>query len=114
MPDVREVLKALSPEDRTLWDQCRNNMRSVYLNAHNAIVGIAGWNTSDDALLDLIDIKLALLFDRAGKLNTVEEIVSKEDAKPIEESIEKADDDMKTKLQNSASDASKMLAEWGK
>lgn len=113
MPDIREVLKALSPEDRTLWDQCRNSMRSVYLNAHNSIIGIAGWKSEDDAFLDLIDIRLALLFDRAGKLNTVEEIVSKEDAKKIETSIEKAEDDMKAKQQNGASDATKMLQTWG-
>ncbi len=113
VPDIREIIKALSPEDRTLWDQCRNNMRSVYLNAHNSTIGIAGWKSEDDAFLDLIDIRLALLFDRSGKLNTVNEIVSKEDAKPIEASIEKADDDMKIKQQNEASDASKLLQTWG-
>lgn len=96
MPDIREVLKALSPEDKTLWSQVRNNMRSVYLNAHNSIVGIAAWDQTDDAFIDLIDIKLALLFDRGGRLDTTTDIVGTEH-KEIEQDIYTAEDKMKAK-----------------
>lgn len=108
MPNIREIIKALSPEDRTLWQRCRNNMRSVYLNAHNSTVGMPAWNHDDDAFLDFIDIKLATLFDRAGRLDAIKEIIG--DSKEIENNLEKADDAMKEKAQIIMSDASKMMA----
>lgn len=112
MADIREILKALGPEDKTLWQQCRTNMRSVYLNAHNSTVGIAGWRTDDDAFLDLIDIKLVTLFERAGRLESIKDVIGAEDAKTIEANIEKADDDIKSKPKIVPSDASKLLS-WG-
>src|ERR1051326_8148996 len=90
MLDIREILKTLSPEDKTVWEQTRMEMRRAYLNAHNGIVGIAAWDKHDDAFMDLIDIKIAVLFDRAGKIEAVKEIVKAEDAAPIEEQINEA------------------------
>lgn len=113
MPDIREVLKALGPEDKTLWQQCRTSMRSVYLNAHNSTVGVAGWDKDDDAFLDLIDIRLALLFDRSGRLETTKEIVHKDDGKQTEKDLEVADDKMKAKQEINQSDATKLLAVVG-
>lgn len=111
MPDIREILKALSSEDRTLWQQCRNNMRSVYLNAHNSTVGMPAWNHDDDAFLDFIDIKLATLFDRAGRLDAIKEIIG--DSKTIENDLEKADDAMKAKPKVELSSGHKLLATIG-
>lgn len=111
MPDIREVLKALSPEDKTLWTQCRSNMRSVYLNAHNNVIGMSGWSAEDDAFLDLIDIRLALLFDRSGKLDTVKDIIGAEH-KEIEQNIHTADDQMKAKPVIEKTAASKALDGW--
>lgn len=107
MPDIREIIKALLPEDRTLWQQCRNNMRSVYLNAHNSTVGMPAWNHDDDAFLDLIDIKLATLFDRSGRLIATKEIIG--DSKTIEDDLEKADDAMKEKPSAQKSEATKLM-----
>ncbi len=70
MPDIREILNALDPDDRALWSEHRTTMRRAFLTAHNATVGIGKWNANDDAFADLIDIQLALLFDRAGRMDT--------------------------------------------
>jgi len=97
MPDIREILKALGPEDKTLWQQCVTAYAQSNLNAHNSTIGVAGWSHDDDAFLDLIDIKLATLFERSGRLESTKDIIGVEDAKAIEASIEKADDDIKIK-----------------
>lgn len=109
MPDIREILQALSPEDKTLWQQCRNNMRSVYLNAHNSTIGMAGWSVEDDAFLDLVDIKLAILFDRSGRLAAIKDIIGKQEAEAIGKSIEAAEDEMKKKSNVEPSAATEML-----
>ena len=90
MLDIREILKSLAPEDKVVWEQCRTEMRRAYLNAHNGIVGVAAWDKHDDAFMDLIDIKIAVLFDRAGKIEAIKEVVKAEDANPIEDDIKKA------------------------
>ena len=74
MPDVREILKALSPEDRIVWEQCRTEMRRAYLTMHNSILGITAWDAKDDAFIDLIDIKIATLFDRGERLQSTKDI----------------------------------------
>lgn len=88
MLDVREILKVLSPEDKIVWEQCRTEMRRCYLSTHNAVVGIAGWDKHDDAFMDLIDIKIATLFNRAGKIEfTGKDVTGQEEAPAIEEQI---------------------------
>lgn len=110
MPDVREVLKALSDEDKVIWQNARTKMRSTFIAAHGATVGSERWNENDDAFLDLIDIRLALLFDQAGRLNAPSEVVSETDAKPIEKEIVKAEDQIKLNRTNvEMSEASKKL-----
>ena len=93
MPDIREILNALSIDDRALWSEQRTIMRRSYLNAYNETVGMANWSHEDDAFLDLIDIRLALLFDRAGRLNAVKEIIGNGDK--IEEDLKASEDKMK-------------------
>lgn len=66
MPDIREVLKGLSPDDRAMYMEARNVMRRAYLAAHAKVLPIDKFEIEDDQFLDLIDIKLAILFDRAG------------------------------------------------
>jgi hypothetical protein len=88
--DIREIYKSLSPDDRLLYSRIRTDMRRLYINAHTTIVKIQNWAVDDDAFLDLIDIKLATLFDRAGLMATTKEVIHKEDAKDIEEEINKA------------------------
>ena len=94
LPDIRTVLNALDAEDKRLWTQHRTEMRRSYLTAHNSILGVGTWSDSDDTFLDYIDIKLALLFDKAGgmrqQLDTI--IVSTDDAKKIEQTLDKAED----------------------
>lgn len=69
-------------------------MRRSYLAAHVNTVGVVKWDMHDDAFLDLMDIKLALLFDRAGRFETVKEIIGN-DAERIEADIAKATIDIK-------------------
>lgn len=88
MPDIREVLNALDETDRTLWRQHRTEMRRSYMAAHNTVNGVVNWSDKDDAFIDLIDIQLALLFDRAGRFAATKDIVGK-DADKIIEHIEK-------------------------
>lgn len=95
MPDIREILNALSIDDRALWSEQRTIMRRSYLNAHNETVGMANWSHEDDAFLDLIDIRLALLFDRAGRLNAVKEIIGTDHQEAIESDLKVAEDKMK-------------------
>ena len=90
MLDIREILKSLAPEDKVVWEQCRTEMRRSYITAHNAIVGVTRWDKHDDAFMDLIDIKIAVLFDRAGKIEAVKEVVKAEDANPIEDQVKEA------------------------
>lgn len=66
MPDIRDVLKGLSVDDRALYSEVRTTMRRAYLGAHARILPIDQYEATDDAFLDLIDVKVAMLFDRAG------------------------------------------------
>lgn len=66
MPDIRDVLKGLSADDRALYMEARNVMRRAYLAAHAKVLPIEKFEIADDQFLDLIDIKIAMLFDRSG------------------------------------------------
>ena len=94
MPDIRQLLSQLSPEDKQLWSQHRTEMRRSYITAHNSVLGVSCWNDFDDAFLDLIDTKLALLFDAAGKINAIE-LVQYDDTTRIEDDIHDAIKGMK-------------------
>lgn len=87
MPDIREVLNALDTDDKANWLHHRTEMRRSFIQAHNTTVGIAQWTEEDDAFLDFIDIKLALLFDRSGRMASVKTIVEKTDSNKIVEAI---------------------------
>lgn len=117
MPDVRDTVARLNPEDLAVWTEHRTCMRRCYLAAVNATIGVEKFEKQDDSFLDLIDIRLALLFDRAGWLPTgMEKITGKEEADKLEAQIIEAEDALKAG--NSAapvkSDAIKALGEWGK
>lgn len=96
--DIREILKALDNEDKNLFDDCRSNIRKAYLTAHNKSLGVGNWSPEDDAFLDMVDIKIATLFDRSGSFNTTKNIIGKEDVAKIENDLHKKDDDIKNKL----------------
>ncbi len=87
MADIREILAALSEEDRAVYTQHRNTMRRAYLTAHNETLGMDQWSEHDDRLLDYVDIMLALLYDRAGKLVATKELFGK-DKEDIEQKID--------------------------
>lgn len=90
MPDIREVLNALEEKDRHLYAYIRTAMRSTYLSAVSDVIGIQQYSQEDDAFMDLIDIKLAILFERAGKFNNAKGSISDEDAIKIENEIVEA------------------------
>ena len=87
MPDIREVLKGLSPDDRAIYTEVRTAMRRAYLAAHAAKLPIDKYNETDDAFLDLIDIKIIMLFDRAGVFDHSKGIIEAGDAKATETSV---------------------------
>ncbi len=107
--DIRQLYKSLSPEDRAVYQSIRTDMRKVYLNAHTNIIGMEHWDNGDDAWLDLIDIKLATLFDRAGKIEGLTAIVDKEEEKMIEEKVEVRGQEIVIKLNTEMSEASAKL-----
>jgi hypothetical protein len=87
MPDIREILQAIDEKSQQLWSRHRTEMRRAYIVAHNATMGAASWTAEDDALLDLIDIKLALLFDRSGHFEAAKDVIGKADGEKIEANI---------------------------
>ena len=118
MPDVRDIVARLAPEDIAVWNEHRTCMRKCYLAAVNATIGIDKFEQQDDSFLDLIDIRLALLFDRAGFLPTgLEKVTGKEEADKIEKELVTAEDAMKNgkKEPETISTAIEELnAQWGK
>ncbi len=85
--DIREVLAAMSEDDVKLWQQHRTEMRRSYMTAHNSALGLAAWDMYDDAFLDLIDIKLVYIFDRAGRIAAHKPLVNEGAADKIETAI---------------------------
>jgi hypothetical protein len=94
MADIREILAALSTEDRAMYTQHRNEMRKSYLLAHNQTIGMDKWDSFDDQFLDYVDITLALLYDRAGRLVATKNIVGDDKAK-IEQDIDTIENNLK-------------------
>lgn len=94
MADIREILAALSDEDKALYTEHRNKMRQRYMLAHNQTIGTEKWSTTDDQFLDYIDIMLALLYDRAGKLVATKELIG-DDKTKFEQDIDSIDDNLR-------------------
>lgn len=108
MPDIRETLNGLSIEDRAVYAETRNVMRRAYLAAHSRILPIDKFNVEDDAFLDLIDIKVALLFDRAGVFNHTEGSI---DTKTAVETTDKIESEVTQMLRNGGGQAA--AQGWG-
>ncbi len=111
--DIRALYKSLSPEDRAIYQSIRTEMRKVYLNAHTNIVGMDRWLLEDDAFLDLLDIKLASLFDRMGKIESMEPIIDKEEEKSIEEKVEVRGNEITIRMNTEMSEGSAKLKNGG-
>lgn len=107
MPDIRETLKGLSKEDAKLYSQTRTDMRRCYMAAHAQTLDVSRWTHEDDMVLDLIDIQIAMLFDRSGRFNAYEEGAKEPDkdrAIAITEVLHaKADNQSQRMLKNLAS-----------
>ena len=73
--DIREIINSLDDQDKTMFNQHRTEMRRSYLTAHNSIIGVHAWDPYDDAFMDIIDLKLAILFDRAGRFEAIKDKV---------------------------------------
>lgn len=98
MPDIRDVLKGLDTDSRAIYTEVRTQMRRAYLYAHSKTLPIEQYNQEDDNFLDMIDIKIAMLFDRAGVFNHVEGNLNTNAAKEVEQTLHNAADSMATKL----------------
>lgn len=116
--DIRTLFEALSPEDGVLYQKIRTDIRKVYLNAHTNIVHIENWDVTDDAFMDLLDIKIAVLFDRAGAIEGIKSVIDKNEEKAIEDKIEADGNKVTTKMNTEMSVASQdlkangALAKW--
>lgn len=108
--DIRELYSSMSPEDKILYQVIRTSFRKIYLSAHNNIIGMDNWDNGDDALLDLLDIKIAVLFDRAGRIEGTKPLIDKEKVSTIENNIKKEDEKITTKMETEMSEASQKLA----
>ena len=71
--DIREIINSLDDQDKTMFNQHRTEIRRSYLTAHNSIIGVHAWEAYDDHFMDIIDLKLAILFDRAGRFEAVKD-----------------------------------------
>lgn len=98
MPDIRDVLKALSVEDARLYSQVRTDMRRSYMAAHAANLRLDNWTNEDDQVLDLIDIQVAMLFVRSGRFNFEHGHIDVDRGKAIEAEIKSRAEEL-TKLQ---------------
>lgn len=98
MADIRDVLKGLSPDDRALYTEVRTQMRRAYLYAHSKILTIDKYEATDDAFLDLIDIKVAMLFDRAGTFDHSQGNLEVQFAKDVEKAVIKDGETAATRL----------------
>jgi hypothetical protein len=88
MPDIRDVLKGLSPEFAAIYTEVRTTMRRAYLYAHSKTLPIEQYTEHDDQFLDLIDIKVAQLFDRSGSFDHSKGNLDTDKAKTIESGIQ--------------------------
>lgn len=111
--DIRALYKSLSPEDRIIYQQIRSDFRKIYLNAHNNIVGMDKWSMDDDYFLDLLDIKIAEMFDRMGKVDSAVTVVDKEEKEVIEASIEKSGNKITEKMNTEMSAATASMKNKG-
>lgn len=110
MPDIKDILDALDKDDRKLYAQTRTRMRTAYLMALSDIVGMHDHNESDDEVLDWIDVKIAIMFDRAGRFDnsiTILPDVSKLEQEIVEQgkaliskSVSMIEDKKEIKLEN--------------
>lgn len=90
MSDIREVLRGLSNDDRALYTEIRTTMRKTYMATHARLLRVDRWEIEDDAFLDMIDIKIAMLFDRAGIFDHSQGSIDTEKATEVEAQIESA------------------------
>jgi hypothetical protein len=67
MSSIKTILNNLNENDKQLWQNCRTDMHRSYLNVLHQALGIDSIDSDDIAFTDLIDIKLALIFERAGR-----------------------------------------------
>lgn len=96
MPDIRDVLKGLSPEFAAIYTEVRTTMRRAYLYAHSKTLPIEQYEEQDDQFLDLIDIKVAQLFDRSGSFDHSKGNLDTDKAKVLEGTIQSAGSKMLT------------------
>ncbi len=106
--DIRQLYKSLSIEDRTIYQSIRTDMRKVYLNAHTNIAGMDKWCSDDDYFLDLLDIKIAGLFDRVGRVEGA--IIDKDEKKAMENKLEQHGNTIQSKMNIKMSDGSVKLS----
>ena len=99
--DITALYKGLSADDRVIYQRVRTELRKVYLNAHTEIVGMIHWTTEDDYFLDLLDIKIAVLFDRAGLIEASNPVVDKEEEKVAETKIVTKNNSITAKINGS-------------
>lgn len=113
MPDIRDVLKGLSDEDRALYQETRTNMRRAYLAAHARVLPIDKYDENDDHFLDIIDLRIAILFDRAGVFDHSQGHIDQAKVNEIEKSVEGQFANNMNKIDKLTNGASAASQGWG-
>lgn len=112
MPDIRDVLKGLSPDDRAMYMEARNVMRRAYLAAHAKVLPIEKFEIEDDQFLDLIDIKLAILFERSGTFDHAQGNLNNKQAEAIETEIKANFEGAATRMLRAGGNAQAAAQGW--
>jgi hypothetical protein len=84
--NIKDVLNNLNDNDKQLWKNSRTDMHRTYLHILHQTMGIVSIDEDDMAFLDLLDIKLAAVFERAGRFRELV-AANSEDAMMIEAAI---------------------------
>ena len=110
--DIREIINSLDDQDKTMFNQHRTEIRRSYLTAHNSIIGVHAWEAYDDHFMDIIDLKLAILFDRAGRFVVSPKSIDDAEIDRIEQDIITAYKGIKPAEVSQATASMKGNGEW--
>ncbi len=111
--NIKDILNNLDDNDKRLWVDHRTNLHRAYLTMLHDALGVASIDETDMAFLDLVDIKLALVFERAGRFRS-EVAADSEKADEIEKAIAEKAKSLETLRKPGPLALVDSVAGWGK
>lgn len=98
MPDIRAILETMDDDAKLDYKTWRAQIRKVYVTAHTHLLGAKAWDSTDDDFLDLIDARLAVLFDRGGAIVTNEPLDIAKQVDELGKQVLEQDDKIRDKV----------------